>query len=147
MPWPAGAGDKPDIPLLIKGLSGDSPTDKPWVKGPSWRAKSEKQLCETRNRVLCPSHRVTTGKTPKRGKKTIKAFWTPLFFFFCLFYSWLPPGVPGACTKSNIVMRNSRNLEVYLDTNFRVMGSSVQYYVTALQMIKIGISLCWAASY
>lgn len=59
MPWPTGVGSKPDIspegdiPLLIKSLSsGDIPADKPWIRDASWRARSEKQLCETRNRVL-----------------------------------------------------------------------------------------------
>ncbi|CAM9958753.1 unnamed protein product, partial [Bubo scandiacus] len=48
-----------DIPLLIKDLPGDITTDKPWIKDPSWRARSEKQLCETGKRVMCLSYRVT----------------------------------------------------------------------------------------
>lgn len=74
------AEDKPDnpsdgdIPLFIKCLSGDIPTDKPWIKDTSWRARSEKQLCEIGHRVLCLSHRATPGKTHKKGQKKSKAF-------------------------------------------------------------------------
>lgn len=148
MPGPTGAGDKADIPppLLIKYLSGDIPTDKPWIQGASCRARSEKQLCEPGNRVLCPRQRVTVGKTPKLKKnKSAEDSKAPLLCFFLFFVCFIANNTQVCLetAQNSNDMRNSRNSGVYLYTNFSVMTSSVQYYVTALQIIKTGIYICW----
>lgn len=83
-------------------------------------------------------------KPLNRKKKNVQRILNCLFCSFscCLFYANNTQLCLDTAQNSND-MRNSRNSGVYLDTNFSVMTSSIQYYVTALQINKTGISIFW----
>lgn len=77
----------------------------------------------------------------EKKKKKLKRFWsTPSILFPVLSMSYADNTQSCVETAQNSNdMRNSRNYGVYLDTHFSVMTSSIQYYVTVLQITKTGI--------